>query len=332
MAIDDLFKAMEMFKSGAQHYQQTQAVNDARQKLGDLQSQQDIADASESQMREYRVRQQQIGQDLALRLTAANAAPLSIQAATSGLVPSASEAAQNEATLQLEKTKLGSTAPSSAFQIEKMKSEAELKKAQIMADAALGKNERKDTNDMMTKFEKMPEVMPYLKNMPVLEDASNKMHENAEAFGSTAITNLVKMGVIKASVSRVSQKEIDAANESASAWSQLQKQIGIQVGGEAPKTVQDFWTKVVDNQLENSKKSLKSRINQYSQSNPKVDPATLEKNLLLRHNLAPAPPPASNVAADNLEQWARERALTEPSDPKIQLAIDKARQLRTGRP
>lgn len=323
MSLDELIQSINAFKSGVSEYQVTQAANDAQKKLADVNA--TVKDEGE------RFKQTQaIGQDLALRMTAANAAPDKISAVVQGLVPSASMAAQNTATQGVEgmKTK-------SQMDIEKLKAETQLQTHQMTLDAALGKNRVKEVADAQSKFEKLPEVQPLLKAIPTLQDASDKMHENAGQYGSTAITNLVKMGVIKASVQRVTEKEIAAANETPSAWANLQKNIGIQVKGEAPKNVQDFWTKIVDSQLDNTKKQLVKHVGSYAQSNPNLDSNDLKQRLLLRHNLteaaSSAAPSSSSADVQAALDWLASDAGSQASPAVQQQVRAKIKELRGGK-
>ncbi len=273
MPMDDLYKALDMFSHGVQQYQTSQAVNDASQKLQDMNKQQ-------MDEKQRLIANQQVGSELALRLTGIGASPEHIAAATSGLVPSASTTATNLAQGDM-------AAKSQAGEItrEKMKNQNALDVERLKLSGILGKTSSKDYTDMLTKFEKMPEVTPMLKSIPILQDASQKMHENAGKFGSTAITNLVQMGVVKAAVTRVTDKELKAANESPAAKASLEKELGLQLSGEYPKNVQDFWTKIVDQQLADTQKNLRGHMDSYSRSNPKVDAEALKKGLQYRHNV-----------------------------------------------
>lgn len=88
---EELMKAMSMFKEGISDYQTQQAVNDATRKVQALQQ-------TQLDEKDRLIANQQIGQELALKMTAAGSQPAKIQAATEGLVPSASMESQNVAT------------------------------------------------------------------------------------------------------------------------------------------------------------------------------------------------------------------------------------------
>lgn len=313
--MDDLFKALGMFKEGMTQYQTAQAVNDARDSLTQLQKSED----DKSKLFQGTA---QIGQDLALRLTGAGASPEKIQSAIGGMVPSASMESQNQATMAGQKMGF-----EKAMEVEKLKAASAEKIAGIHADALNGKNQGKDFSDAAKAFEKLPQVIPALKSLPTLQDASDKMHENFGQYGSTAITNLVKMGVIKASVARVTEKEIEAANESPSMWAKFQKERGLQLTGETPKNVQEFWTKVVDDQLNNTKQHLQKHIKSYSGSNPKLDASLLEKSLLSRHNLSDTSSAADIQQA--LEWLSSDEGAK--ADPGMRKAIaDKIKKMQQG--
>ncbi len=269
----DLFQALNMFKEGVSQYQTSQAVNEARSQLDQINTTEKNKDLAFQ-------KSSIVGRDLALRLTGAGASAERVQAAVGGLVPSASAVETNASQAEMQQKNLTSEEKRAFEHNQTLRDIAGLKNT-----AGDAKQAAKDMNEMQTKFEKMPQVKPLLTALPTLQDASNKMHENAGKFGSTAITNLVQMGIVKASVARVTEKELAAANESPSAAAKLKKQYGLQMTGEVPTNVQDFWTKIVDQQLADSKKQLRSHVASYSQSNPKVDATALQRGLNMRHNL-----------------------------------------------
>ncbi len=315
---DDLYKGFEALRQGISDYQVTQAANDARELL----SQATLNAKDEGERFQHA---QAIGQDLALRMTAAHASPEKIQAAIGGLVPSASTMGQAQEMGKQEMAKMGSMLPGSPAGLEKSKTEAAMAIERMKMDALMGKNTAKDLNEMTTKFEKMPEAKPLLAAIPTLQSASELMHKNAGQYGSTALVNLVKMGAIKAEVGRVTEKELAAANESPSTWASFQKRMGIEIGGEAPKNVQDFWTKVVDQKLEGAKTQLKGHIKSYAGSNPKVDADVLENSLLKRHNLGGA---TEKTPAQQAMEWLASDEAAHADAGTLQAVRMKIKQLQ----
>lgn len=238
MPLDDLFKAFDSFKQSAQEYQQTQAVNDARSQLNQLQY-------DESKKAEYLQKTSQIGQDLALRLTSAQASPERISAAVGGLVPSASVVAQGEGGLSLEKLK---TAGSET--VAKIHERAALGAAQIHADAILGKDSSKEQAKipMMPKeFANMPEIKPVITAAAKVGDAINNLQDFSGQKGITALTSLAQLGMIRNAAGRVNQQEIEGSRVNQSVRDQIWQRLGLEATGETPTNVTDFWKKVLAN-------------------------------------------------------------------------------------
>ncbi len=208
MALDDLIKSVEMFKQGVSEYQTTQAVADARQSL----SQATLNAKNEDE----RFKQAQgIGQDLALRLTAANVSPERIQSAIGGLVPSASVTEQGKQNIAGEQVKMSSTEGGSPFGLEKTKSETAIAIAKMHLDAALGKNATKEANDMnkyVTDFSKQPQNKPIFDSINKLDEALGSLNQNQGKMGATMATEMAKLGVIRSVAGRVNVQEIQAAN------------------------------------------------------------------------------------------------------------------------
>ncbi len=261
--MDDLFKSMEMFKQGAQEYQQTQAVNDARTQLNTLQQQQVQQGATDQASHEYQMKQQQIGQDLALRLTAVHAGPLNIQAATSGLVPSASEVAQVQGGLKLEGLKTAG-----AKEVANIHGASAENVARIHAAAILGKDANKEKNALgkvADAFAKQPQVQPVLKGMSALNDSLvNFDAASAAGMGQTMATNLAKMGTLKAAVSRVTDREFQAADESPSVRASIWKKMGLESTGEVPQNIQTFWKSVIQAHKDQAEKYLADQAKGYA--------------------------------------------------------------------
>ncbi len=320
MSLDELIKGINMFKQGISEYQTTQAVSDARKQLADV-------NANAKNEDERFQHAQAVGTDLALRMTAANVSPEKIQAAVGGLIPSASTMGQAAAMGKQEEAKMASMLPGSPAGLEKTKVEAAFALEKMKMDALMGRNSSKDLNEMTTKFEKMPETKPLLQAIPTLQDASDMMKKNYGLYGSTAVTNLVKMGVIKSAVQRVTEKEIAAANESPSAWANFKKNMGIELSGEAPKNVQDFWTRLVDEKLDNAKSQLKGHVKSYAGSNPKVDANVLEQTLLARHNLG-APKSTESADVQAALDWLASDEGSRADAGTLQAVRNKIKELR----
>lgn len=90
---DSLLESFKFFKEGLTQYATQQAVNDAASQVQDLNMQ---ALDEKSRL----VANQQIGNQLALRMTSAGAAPQQIAQATDGLVQNANVMGQNTATME----------------------------------------------------------------------------------------------------------------------------------------------------------------------------------------------------------------------------------------
>ncbi len=289
MPIEDLFKAMDMFKQGAQEYQQTQAVNDARTQLGALQQQQLQEGASEKSMQDYRVRTAAVGQDLALRLTAANASPLGISAATSGLVPSASETEQNRANMALEQARMTSTAPGSPAGLEKTRAETAFLTHKMMMDAMLGKNQQKDMNEAQKTFEKRPDVAPLLKNSGILDEAINQLQTTKGADGSAIFANLARIGLVKnANGGRPSQQEFQAVEDSPAFYDKVRKSVGLATTGTYPENKTQFYIDALTRNKQNNIKSLSNAIDSHSEGsaalNPKLDASVVKTGLRAKYS------------------------------------------------
>lgn len=95
MSLDTLLKATRAFKEGISEFQTEQAVNDAREQLNQL-------TYDEKNKGAFLQQQAKVANDLALRLTAAHAAPQVIAQATSGLLAPASVTQTNEAQAQMQ--------------------------------------------------------------------------------------------------------------------------------------------------------------------------------------------------------------------------------------
>lgn len=325
MSLDNLFKAMSMFKDGMQRVQTTQAVNDANDQLSQLNSQ-------EMSKQDHFEKAAQVGQSLALRLTAAGTDPARITAATSGLIPSASLESQNTANLSVEKMK---TATQIQMEQEKAASNERIVgvKTGSAEDIAALKNQPA-TNKEVKLFGDQPQVKPILAGIPKIDAALDSIVENKGNFGITSVVELAKLGFIKNAAGRVNEKEILAANESPSARAQLWKEMNLQSTGETPANVQDFWQKLLEQSKANAYKQLHAYAEGHAASlktmNPNIDANQISTAIHQRYGI-PAPKANPNQASiDAAKAW-----LTIPENAASSDAMavkTRIQQLEQGKP
>lgn len=275
MALDDLKFAIDAFKTGLNEYQTTQAVNDARQQLSYVNK--STADAGQKFQDTA-----QIGQDLALRLTAANVAPSRIQEAVGGLVPSASMESQNRATLAGQ-----ALGYNKGMDTEKLKAANALEIAKIHSAALLGKDASKEANDMskyVTDFSKQPQNKPLFDSINKLDEALGSLDQNQGKMGATMATEMAKLGVIRSVAGRVNVQEMQAANESPSLRAKFWKEAGLQATGEVPQNVQEFWKSYISGLKGKAQDRLKQAAEGHVQgANPSWDKAALDKMVNTRY-------------------------------------------------
>lgn len=315
---DEMMKAFQMFSDGMKQYQTTQAVNDAAEQLN-------VANANAKDEQDRMVHAQHIGQDLALRLTAAHASPDAIAAATSGLMPSASLQAQSQATLDLEKMK---TASAEKIHTEAAKNAYAI--AELNASSKNAASDRKASESMMkfgTEFGAQKQIKPILEGLPKIDKALESIKANKGQMGVTAVVELAKLGAIRDAAGRVNEKEIEAANESPSMRAQLWKRAGLEATGETPANVQEFWIKYLSQAKQSANDHLKTSIEGFAEGkatfNDKLDPAKIKKGLKLQYGIKdPADNPnAAAIAAANA--WLA----ANPNHPDAKAVKQKVNQM-----
>lgn len=132
--MSDLLESIKMFGEGLVSLNKQSAIKDARAKLAEM-------NASVAKEDEKLAFANQIGQDLALRLTGAGAAPAEIQAVTEGLVPSASGQAAN--------------ASSQKMQEASHRNAEKLKQIDVESDAAAAKNKLEGEHKNAVRLKQM---------------------------------------------------------------------------------------------------------------------------------------------------------------------------------
>lgn len=315
----EMMDAFKMLSAGVSQYQTTQAVNDARDQMAKLNSQ-------ELDKQAQLDANAKVGQELALRLTSAGAAPDRIQAATAGLMPSASLESQNQATLGLETMK---TKSSEKIEDMKVQSAADIEKMKV--DAIMGKADKAtlaSTAKEVKLFGDQPQVKSILQGLPKLDAALQSIKDNKGEFGITAVINLAQLGLIRNAAGRVNEKEIMGANESQSARAKLWKEMNLQGTGEVPTNVQDFWQKIMEQSKQFSLKQLHESAEGHAASlhtmNPSVDQALFSKAVHQRYGI-PVPPANPNQAAiEQAKAWlADPNNATSPKRDQVVQQITK---------
>lgn len=325
----ELFEAMRMFKDGLNEYQTTQAVNDARQSLSGLSQ-------AEKDKSETFQKTAAIGQDLALRLTAANVAPARIQEAIGGMVPSASMESQNRATQAGQ-----ALGYDKAIDVEKLKNANALEIAKIHAKALLGKDATKDANDMskyVTDFSKQPQNKPIFESINKLDEALGSLDQNQGKMGATMATEMAKLGVIRSVAGRVNIQEVAAANESPSIRAKLWKEAGLQVTGEVPTNVQEFWKTYISGLKSNAQKKLQQAAEGHVEgANPTYDKETIRKMMSARYAThlgqpgSAAAPSAQSADIQAALDWLASPESANESPVTRKAVVDKIKKMQGGK-
>lgn len=282
---EDLYKGMEMFSEGLAQYHTTQAVNDATEKLKQLNS-------HEMDRQQKLIANEQVGQELALRLTGAGAKPEQVQAATQGLMPSASTTATVAGQAGMQQAGFGQQTK------EKQMDRDLALELQQMKNDAIGVKDEKKMREAAMKFGKefgaQEHIKPLLQAIPRLDDAMENMASTNGKSGATAMVELAKLGLIRTAAGRVNEMEIDSANESPSARAKLWKKFGLEKEGEVPKNVQDFWKKIVTSQRQRTGERLQQAMPGFAQakeiaSGGGVSADQVQKMLEAQYNTTAAP-------------------------------------------
>jgi hypothetical protein len=283
--MEDLLKSEQMkadgFASGLKALITGTATRDARQKLNEM-------NASVAKEEEKLAFANQIGQDLALRLTGAGASPDEIQAATAGLVPSASGQAANLAQSKMQKAGHDQQADQNQKQrdheieLQRMKMEAlglgnEKKEKKHYAEVA--KTFRKENKDLLDSRDKLESLKAILDKTP-------------DRVG----VEMAKTGLLKfAGEDRVSDADVIRAQRDPSKRAAIARALRLEVSGEALADDRKFYQMILQHADGLITKNLSKKVKGYSQGTAELadlDGAKLESGLRKQLNLkddAPEP-------------------------------------------
>lgn len=243
---DDLYKGFEMFREGMAQYHTTQAVNDATEKLKELNSQ-------EMDRQQQLVANQQVGNELALRLTAAGAKPEQIQAATQGLLPSASSVYQMEGQKQegaaSRQHESGEKALDRDLQRELNRGKMELLTGKGAEKLAKFKTARMDKFDSRVKAD-----ITSLQNLGSLKEVMN-------ASDNPTGANLVRYGLLAAAGAKpISEEEFTKADANASWRKKIANRLSIEFTDKELSSSKAFYNKTVNILETRAKERLKQQI------------------------------------------------------------------------
>lgn len=273
MPLDDLFKGMQLLHDGMVQYQTTQAVNDARSQLHDLQAQQTDQQQTETQRQDFQQKQMAIGQDLALRLTGAGAAPQHIDAATKGILPSASEVQQTQGLMALEHAKLGGTK-----EIETMKEANAFKLAKLKVAFSTGQVASKFGKEF---FEQNKTDIAKLGQLEALKATID------ESGGNPVGANLAQMEYVKQAVGRANWQEIQMGNPTQSIKESALRKLGIAFTNEDVSNNGKFFKKLADAESLRLRNGIEQAADGFAQAKensiPGIDAETLGENIKLQH-------------------------------------------------
>lgn len=199
--MDEYLKAVELnmkgFASGMQSLQRGLATRDAQQELNQI-------NANVSDEKKRAKLANQVGQNLALRLTGAGVEPAAVQAASEGLVPSASSVSTTKGQKDMQQESLAS-----AERIQQMKNDALLGKRQNKFGGFITdyqKRFNKESDKIQTSLQNVEQIFDVLKTGNPIGDASVKtffarasgevgnlsVQEQAQYGGSRAIIDRIK--------------------------------------------------------------------------------------------------------------------------------------------
>lgn len=326
MALDQLKFALDNFSQGVSEYQTTQAVNDARQQLAQLQQ-------SEQDKGILFQKTAQVGQDLALRLTAANASPEKIAAATGSLAPSASMSEQVQSTERGQ-----SLGYNKALDVEKLKAASNENIAHIHADALLGKDTAKENNLMnnhVTKFASIPENKTLLDSVTKLDESLGLIDQNKGQMGATMATQLAKVGLARSIGGRFNPADFAAADESPSIRAKIWKELGLQTSGEVPSNIQDFWRSTISTLKDKAQARLKAAVEGHiTGANPAWDQGQLRN--MMQNRYAPYIGGSSGQSSHSADiqsalDWLSSPEASNESPATRKAVIDRIKQLQGGK-
>lgn len=268
MALDDLLKGLGSFKEGLQSLAQGMAVNDARDQLSQINAQ--VQKESEKQMMA-----QQVGQDLALRLTKAGADANQIAGATQGILPSANQQQTMTAQKDMQaagfeqQTKEKGMDRDLAITLKQMEMDRlglkdDKKEAQIYTK--LSDTFRKENKDLVGNWEKVSSLNSVLKSTP-------------DRVG----VEMAKTGLLKfAGEDRVSDADVARAQRDPSLRAGIARRLKLEMTGEALADDRKFYQAILTHAEGLMKNKLSEKAKGYSKGSATlsgVDPDKLEKGL-----------------------------------------------------
>lgn len=276
-----LAKGAASFNQSMGELAQNKAYGDANDKLSALNQQA----AQENWSKEKLLQAQSaVGQSLAMRLGAAGASPEQIMATANRLAPSGSEQFQDLANKETQKQaqnfEINQKMP---FQRQSAEELARIKGEYMLR--ASGMKSSKQATDTMDKFEKRPDIQPILKSMPELDRALDTINN---AQGKPLGAELAKMGILKAAVGRVNEREFIAADSTPDAKTALARKFNIQVTGQDLQSNTAFWTKFVtgvkQNAVDKLGRAADAHADSVSKANPGLDADALKSAFKSRYS------------------------------------------------
>lgn len=252
MPMDDLYKALQMFKEGLSDYQTTQAVNDARQQLSALQQQ----ETDKSKLLQHTAA---IGQDLALRLTSAGTAPGRIQEAVSSLAPPASVTATNQ--FQGESQDKRQAFDKSEHQLNRESAERIAGVRNTGTEAKVAQRTQKIALDQAEKFYKVNQKQ--IEAIDKMETFKDLIDTNPSQIG----IELSKSALLKAGGDdRISDKDLPRVQNDPSARKAVARRLNLELTGEALKDDRKFYSALLDSVTQFSKKQLDKKVKGHASS------------------------------------------------------------------
>lgn len=312
--MDDLFKAMGMFTGAVRQYQTQQAVNDASKMMMDLNAQ-----ALDEKQRLQA--NQQIGNDLALRLTGIGASPEQIQGATQGLLMSPSS--QRSAITQMDVQRLNEEGQNKRAEA---RNRTDLEIAGInaqRASQAKAQQQQKFTAGRMDAFTNRADVKEARESISKLGDLRQILDEGKSPIGSA----LAKFGLLRAAgAAPISDADLATAEVKPGMRAAIARQWNIEVNQEDLADRQQFYRKVLSVMGSRAKARLKESISGEAQAvnlvDPDIDPTTFEKALTSRFGATLAGP--HQTAISEAEKWLQ----ANPNDPKAAAVKAKIQKLQ----
>lgn len=273
---EELMNAMKMFRQGVTDLNTRMAVNDARAKLADMNTQ-------VLKEEERLAFANQIGQDLALAMTGAGAAPEQVQAATQGLVPSASNTQTTRAQMEMHaagqegENRRADNKNATDLEIAKMRNE-------VLAGGQDSKLSKFKTA-RMDKFDaRVKSDISAIQNLGSLQEV---MNSTDNPMG----TNLIRYGLLAAAGAKpISDEEFARADAVPSYREKIARRLEIEITGKERDNVKAFYNKVVNVLGQRAKQRLKKQISgeaaATSELAPEISASEFESALTKRYGAA----------------------------------------------